>query len=227
MIPDIKDVDVVVAWYNENLDWLLTTVWSDTRIADYVVLYCKGPNDPPPEIAKRCKRIIKLDNVGREGHTYLYHIVHNYTGGLAANTVFLQGRVDDHIGVDAVLSFINNTKAFHAHHIGWIGWNDVINPINHYGVWLEKIQQKKLRQSQKYPHTYSWLTDAWGIRFPPHFSGSLPVVWGANFAVSRDNIRRIPVDVYEKIMNILGDHADPEEGHYQERTWAIIFSTSS
>jgi hypothetical protein len=72
--------EIVVARYNENLDWLKKIKKSkDLKIT----VYNKGKDDIDVPF-------IKLQNVGRESHTYLYHIINNYHH-LADQTIFCQG----------------------------------------------------------------------------------------------------------------------------------------
>jgi len=72
--------EIVVARYNENLDWLKKIKKSkDIKIT----VYNKGPDDIDVPF-------IQLPNVGRESHTYLYHIINNYDN-LADQTIFCQG----------------------------------------------------------------------------------------------------------------------------------------
>ena len=85
-------IEIVVARYNEDISWLYPYLDHDISI----ILYNKGQ-----DIDKLDSRIkeIKLPNIGREANTYLYHIVHNYDN-LKEITIFLQGRIDDHITID-------------------------------------------------------------------------------------------------------------------------------
>jgi len=72
--------EIVVARYNENLDWLKEIKKSkDIKIT----VYNKGKDDIDVPF-------IPLPNVGRESHTYLYHIINNYDN-LADQTIFCQG----------------------------------------------------------------------------------------------------------------------------------------
>jgi hypothetical protein len=72
--------EIVVARYKENLDWLKKIKKSkDIKIT----VYNKGPDDISINA-------IKLPNIGRESHTYLYHIINNYDN-LADQTIFCQG----------------------------------------------------------------------------------------------------------------------------------------
>jgi hypothetical protein len=74
-------VNIVVAKYNENVEWT-------KKLNHKVTIYDKS--DKPIEGS------IKLKNVGREGETFLYHIVNNYNN-LDDVTVFLQGNPFEHL----------------------------------------------------------------------------------------------------------------------------------
>lgn len=81
------DHTFVIAKYKEDVSW--------TRyLPGKVIIYNKGSpmsvSDPTGKI-----QIINLPNIGREGHTYLYHIIYNYTK-LSKRTTFLQGDPFDH-----------------------------------------------------------------------------------------------------------------------------------
>jgi len=68
-------VEVVLAHYNEDLGWT-------SAYKNILSIYSKSSEDSLPGR-------IHLPNVGREGHTFLYHIVNNYDN-LADWTVFSQ-----------------------------------------------------------------------------------------------------------------------------------------
>lgn len=74
-------VNFVVAKYNEDVEWC-------KGLNHKVTIYDKSKN--PIEGS------IKLKNVGREGETFLYHIVNNYHN-LDEVTVFLQGNPFEHL----------------------------------------------------------------------------------------------------------------------------------
>ena len=77
-------IRLVVAKYNEDISWI-------NKIKNHkITVYDKSENP--------LKYTIKLPNVGREGHTFLYHIVENYDN-LDDITVFLQGNPFEHIQV--------------------------------------------------------------------------------------------------------------------------------
>lgn len=80
-------IDLVVARYNEPLDWLaLFESQPDFRI----FVYNKGEPYTNPHAT-----VIDRPNSGREAETYLFHILHTYDS-LSPYTVFLQGNPFDH-----------------------------------------------------------------------------------------------------------------------------------
>jgi hypothetical protein len=87
-----KNLEVIVARYNENLDWV-------NELNYKVTIYNKNQNDVN---LFDCN----LPNVGREGHTFFNHIVCNYDN-LSDYTAFLQGKPDDHCR-----DFINEINNF-------------------------------------------------------------------------------------------------------------------
>jgi hypothetical protein len=73
-----SEVEIVLAHYDEEITW--SDAYKSVR-----TIYCKGPPNKRPH---GCHH---LENVGREGHTYLHHIVHNYDR-LSKWTVFTQAQ---------------------------------------------------------------------------------------------------------------------------------------
>jgi hypothetical protein len=89
--------EIVVARYNEDLSWLKKIPKSIK-----IIVYNKGlDNIDFPSI--------KLPNIGRESHTYLYHIIQNYNN-LSDQTIFCQG--DSIFHSPDFLNLIKNRKLF-------------------------------------------------------------------------------------------------------------------
>ena len=80
-----KNYEIVVAHYSEDLEWL-------KPYAKNTIVYHKWKEDKP---RLECKKRIKIDNIWREWHTYLYHIVNNYDN-LPEYTFFFQWWIEDH-----------------------------------------------------------------------------------------------------------------------------------
>jgi hypothetical protein len=98
--------EIVIARYNEDLSWLKKIPKSIK-----ITIYNKGIDDI--ENMKNLKNlkynIIKLPNIGRESHTYLYHIINNYDK-LADKTIFCQG--DSIFHSPGFLDLLKNIKLF-------------------------------------------------------------------------------------------------------------------
>lgn len=75
---DIQKHTIVIARYNEETSWALP-------YKDCVILYNKGQS-----ITHQFNNVISLVNIGREGDTYLRHIINNYDN-LSERVTFLQG----------------------------------------------------------------------------------------------------------------------------------------
>ena len=79
-----KSIEVVVVHYQDNLSWI--------KYIDHpIIVYNK--NDVVPKVD--VKKIVSLDNVGKESHAYIYHIIKNYYS-LPDITIFSQGWPFDH-----------------------------------------------------------------------------------------------------------------------------------
>lgn len=223
-----KTLEIVVARYNENLDWLKDIKKSkDIKIT----VYNKGNDDITVPF-------IPLPNIGRESHTYLYHIINNYEN-LADQTIFCQG--DSIFHSPGFIDLINNhTKDFEPIQpmSAWY-WREGEPP--HYlqnppkpitaetqNLWLgdapihvEYLDNYFVTQ---YPFHYTEnyflklitvVQKSYGIENPLKFNVErfrlkdvdlnylIPVCYAALFCVDRDVIRENSIDFYNNIMSIL------------------------
>lgn len=176
-------IGVVVARYKENIDWL-----SDLKHNIY--LYEKG------DVGNG----VKLINVGREAHTYLYHIVDKYNR-LEDFVVFLQGNPFDHgvINTDHINNLILENH--------FIPLNGVISGCI-YNESHGKIPYFCEEHGIDIKHTDI-------VRFTP----------GAQFVVSREKIKKNSLSFYEKLLNTMTiTNSNPNEAHIMERLWGYIFN---
>jgi hypothetical protein len=98
--------EIVIARYNEDLSWL-----KNIPKTIKITIYNKGINDIEnmKNLEKIKYNIIKLPNIGRESHTYLYHIINNYDN-LADKTIFCQG--DSIFHSPGFIDLLKNIKLF-------------------------------------------------------------------------------------------------------------------
>jgi Protein of unknown function (DUF3431) len=84
---DRHHIEIVLSRYNEDIGW--SNVYSSIR-----TIYDKSNETNVLPISTPGK-LIRLPNLGRESHTYLWHIVNNYNT-LADITVFSQASAPQH-----------------------------------------------------------------------------------------------------------------------------------
>lgn len=205
--------EFVIAHYKENLDWI-------TPIASHTHVYHKG-NDlhPPPLQLYAWKR---LPNVGRESHTYLYHIISHYES-LPEVTIFLQGdnghqscRFFTRPPMDYVydVKSMTSLKTTCKKPIPFMSWGR-IRFSSKWQIIMEKGEMRRARLA-----VADFFENLFGFRNP----SKVYFCEGGCFAATRDMIKKHPLDFYVKAISFVDDHPNPEEGHYFERLWPTMFS---
>ena len=206
------DKSLIIARYSEDLQWL--EEHKDFKI----IVYNKGK-----KLKKnRLFNIKDLENVGRESHTWLYHIIKNYNK-LDDINIFLQGKIDDLncMAYSDPNKYIKETiqQGFAASRYGLLGpfhwdWNvNIQNDKRYKTQWLNKeISRSKI-----------------GFRnFAKALFPQIPLFvatsYSGCFAVKKETILQHEVSFYENLLDILEKHKNPIEGHYMERLWCYIFT---
>jgi hypothetical protein len=206
-----KDVEYVVALYEEDPSWLLP-------ISSNCHIYHKGCSYIDPEVYGS---YTKLKNVGRESHSYLYHIVSNYDI-LANTTLFTQGKITDHVQanpLDFIQVLMSDAKLY--------GHSQ--NAFDH------NVDMMSALPSFKLAHVYKELKDS-GTNFGGWMGATMRacsrrynkqkrVKWYMNgiFALDKKTILSHPKTFYIGLLAQLDEHVNPEVGHYFERAWYEIF----
>ena len=241
--PDTRPLDIVIAHYNESLTWL-------SSYSDCVSVYSKGQPPPNPGVFREAK---PLPNVGRESHSYLYHILNNYDN-LADVTLFLQGDINEvndgtPAHTDLTLEEIVG-KAKSLADLPELLTSDSVQTQNQPqggilplgkmntfadwdGVkylpgWVQRrgktLQHSKYTPEQFWNYIINGTADKHDARW---INPPTQIKWtqGALFAVTRQTIQRRPRVVYQRAYEYFDSLAkvNPEEGHYMERFWLSIF----
>ncbi|KAI4205504.1 MAG: hypothetical protein LQ350_000283 [Teloschistes chrysophthalmus] len=212
------EFEIVVAHYNEDISWL-------AKHSSECCVYTKGPakNSPDPPFT-----FTPLPNIGREGHTFLYHIVNHYDDQ-ADVTLFVQGRIDDHVDLSvdemkakSLAASIGQVCTFpfreleHFDHWEGIPWEEYPCWQRWSSMETAKMKETPLQYFQKYISESERIPAAVG--FAP----------GAIFAVRKETIQQHSKAYFERLLEkmFLGDmaHVNPETGHYMERFWLAMFN---
>lgn len=206
---------VIIAYYNENIDWIsnINTNYSE------VYLYNKSGKmlNINPNI-----NVIELPNIGRESHTYLYHIINNYSN-LPNECIFLQGNPFDHsIPEEELFKIINNAN----------NSTEKFIYLTKFKLFLEKNQDLTFKEHgflhgfwQNEHNLSSSIVKIYNELYPNFISTLFGQ--GALFLVNKENIYKNSLEFYKKCLNILLNSenlTDPLEGHAFERLWYYIFN---
>ena len=209
------DVCLIISRFDEDLDWL-------KKYSNYkVIIYNKG-NEINYDYFKN---IIKLENVGRESHTWLHHIVSNYNN-LNEINIFLQGRIDDlgcmvYKDLEQYIRKIDRF-GFSASRYGLLGplhWSrnvGIENDKRYKKAWINKEISRSEIGFRKFSKNI--LPDI------PYF---VSTSYGGCFAVKKEKIYRHNIEFYKYLLNILNKNKNPIEGHYLERLWCYIFTKNA
>ena len=206
---------LIISRYKEDISWL-----SNHKEFD-VFIYNKGPKIRDCEFQK----IINLKNVGRESHTWIYHIISNYDN-LSDNNIFLQGSLDDlncmaYKQPSDYIKFIDK-YGFVASRYGILGpfhWTRNIG-IENNPKYKNDWESKKISRSEI------------GFRkFAKKLFPKIPLFvstsYGGCFAVKKESIRKYNISFYKNLLTFLNYHINPIEGHYMERLWCYMFTKNA
>lgn len=200
---------IVVARYNENVDWL-------KKERKNCVIYNKGKH-------LRLKNEIQCPNKGRESETYLRYIIENYNE-LPDIIVFTQGKIQDHLGKDDINILLNlknqanlhnKSQLFLEHYKSYINWD--FDPMWNYknGNWYLKDNYKNNEKKL----FINWFQENIQSIYP----NPIRVYKNGIFAVKKEYILKHPIKYYIQLRDELTHHDNPAEGHFFERSWYYIF----
>tara|TARA_B100000989_G_C19516628_1_gene461995 strand:+ start:1639 stop:2334 length:696 start_codon:yes stop_codon:yes gene_type:complete len=203
---------LIISRYSEDISWL-------EKFPDFkITIYNKGKELSNSKFYK----IVNLPNVGRESHTWIYHIVKNYNN-LEDVTIFFQGRIDD-LGCMVYSNpkkYIQKVKkyGFAPSRYGMLGpyhwdWNVGIKDNPKYkDAWeRNKISKSKLgfREFSK--------------KLFPEIPIFVATSYGGCFAITKETIKKYDLKFYQNLLNLLKKSKNPIEGHYMERLWCYMFT---
>ncbi|MCJ1442248.1 MAG: hypothetical protein MMC23_002741 [Stictis urceolatum] len=175
-----------------------------------------------------CSQAVRLENFGRDCHTYLHHIVHNYDK-LAEITLFTQADPFDHAEKDVkienmiaksyeptcggVRPFSADLKSFEA----WAGMKWENNPKEE--GWMGKNGRPE--RSVLNPAEF-WMHITGEDDYPAR-------IWytpGAIFAVERGAVHSRAKEVWQKALDYFNEkpNKNPEVGVFMERFWLPLLS---
>ena len=190
---------VIIARYQEDVSW--------ANGVPNCIIYNKSDS-----LLNTIHPVIKLPNIGREGHTYLHHIITNYDN-LDDHIIFLQGNPFDHSSnLEDKLKSIDKRiyNEYQTISFEYISQNIISSNIERCptDITLNLIP------------TYETI---FGISKTNH-----PFIFGAGaqFIVSKETIHSRSKSFYENMIKLLDYDINPYEGFVIERFWNMVFTHS-
>jgi hypothetical protein len=216
----LKTVEIVVARYNEDLEWLKHHPFNEFD----VIIYNKGTNNNFYK-PKKLKYIQNLENVGKCDHTYLYHIIQKYDN-LCDITIFLPGSCNMETKIKKTKKMIYEIKhknaAIFLYHSKM---NNILTTI--YNFYLDNWETSFLKNRTGDVNRELELSKIrpFGRWYEYHFPEIKLkyITYGGIFSISRRDVHNNSKLFYKNLLDELSGSANPEVGHYIERSWYSIF----
>ena len=219
---NVRSFQVVVCRYKEDVKKMQ---WAEPYDC---VLYDRT-EEPLKSTDK--KRVVATPNIGRESHAFLTHIVTNYDK-LADVTLFSQA--DPTIGYCVPIHHYRDCASFRAVVVDvapgfplctrdvykrtgqqrGYGWVQFPSPWKH-----EWEAGSMLRTDLSMGDFFDNLVE----RERPE--GACVQCLHGMFSVTREVVHGRPKRFYQKLLDAIPEHSNPEIGHYFERAWPYIFRT--
>ena len=203
---------LIVSKYDKDVSWI-TQINDDVTINVY-----RKDNVEKNIMEKNNVKTYFLNNIGREMHTYFYHIVKNYHN-LSDYSFFVQDYPFDHWEdvIEVVNGDINNIKNRSALNFdGFYGYhfNTIKIPSEKGGI-MHTMEKSKHHgdgyiiscYSNGLPHdNHLNVDEVWDMLFDEPRPVLYEFIPGAHFCVSKEQIKLRPLYFYVKLLKILDEN---------------------
>lgn len=205
-----KDIDLVIAHFTESLCWINRL--NQNQILN-IYLYTKSDILIDPITFPVSIKQIFLSNIGREAHTYLYHIINNYDK-LPDYLFFLQGRPNLNIeSINRILCTDKQNQSYYSNNYRSVDewFLDDKNKI---------LKWKNINLLDTKLSFMDWFSKYIDIKIP-----KLPykIYFESNFFISKTYILSRPISYYQNLIKQLPTN-NTEAAHFLERSWYYIFN---
>ena len=217
---------LVLCRYNENVDWISNLQKDDIEI----FVYDKGED---LQLEQSNLKKIRLDNVGREAHAYVHHIVENYNN-LTDQIYFSQadpfapltGEQNSYIPnyIEEIRNQILKQKIENG--VKWIGRKSNNGLAMDYGSQIDNISGHPNPYKRSMNNIYESVFEK-----PCPFIQDYYI--GGFFFVEKNNIYLHTLNQYNKLLDILSYpeqkefdgfwKSNPFEAHLMEKMYGVIF----
>ena len=217
-------MECVITRYNEYINWIKFLPDEITKIT----VYNKGfndnlfnNNDPMNDSVLNKLNIKRMKNIGRMEHTIAHYIIENYDQlpevllFITAN-ILMNPEKGKYLGniTRNINKIKNNYKGFYSPRFKKVKNNyNYSFKIKENNINNELIDNDSKSEFKNFQEWKSVLIDNEDIHY---------VAYRSNFAVCRENIKNIPLKIYENILESLSTN-NLENSFFVERIWAHLF----
>ena len=215
-----ENQEIVIARYNENLNWINEEPFNRHPI----IIYNKNGNHNFTE-SPTIKKVVELPNVGREMHSYFYHIIENYDN-LADVTIFLPGSADLPHKFERSKQIVYNIEKTNGTVFSCM--KDVDYVKNNYDFQISEYLSTHSDNQEINKDVSMKLSEVrpFGKWFSTVFNNDEKndcISFNSIIGISRKTILQKPKSYYEELMKQVNNHQNPEAVHYLERSWYSVF----
>lgn len=218
---------LVVSHYNENLDWLNDI--DSSKIETYIVYHKLNNSNLSTYLDQEQldSNNIALANIGREAHTYLFHIINNYHN-LYDIEIFCQGNPFEHAFnfIETITNLDNDINFLQIGLFETIVDRDKIKEsvCNFNFNYLNNLVEKDPNWTRaNFFHIDSIYKDLFGEEMPK-ISYMKPY---AQFAVSKKCIHTHSLDTYKRLFEYFNDNINYNVmAWHMEYFWHLLFRES-
>lgn len=203
------NTQLILAWYKENIDWLHSVSGVD------IFLYNKG--DKSSTLPS-----YKLPNIGREAHTYIWHIVQNYNN-LAEILIFSQANPFPHCpNLSSLITRLTLEEMLldNRQNRDHCPYNfEVYFPLGKFWVydcWAPEGVFEIRRQEI--------IKELWRGLFKESLPLQFPTSYGAVFIVKREAILQWPLETYKWLLSKFDDRQYYITPWSMEYLWGRLFA---
>ena len=227
---DRLNTGLVIARYKENISWMhkinnFNEIFIYNKFKNYTDENEDLKTTSPSAhlkivhqngIIKKKTKKYRVPNVGRESHTYLYHIVHNYDN-LNDYTLFCQGNPLDHsnnlielcnVQINYMLDKVDQENIYFLGNTGYEGVN---------GIYAPKWNLASIPIYYFFDLLFGERLDVYDI---------LKFYFGGQFVTSKKIIHSRPLSFYKFLLKLVSYDTNPIEAYILERFWQFIFDPS-
>jgi hypothetical protein len=218
-----NNIEIVIARYNEDLEWLKDEPFNKYQ---YIV-YNKGVNKDYFK-SEKFKNEVELENVGRETHTYLTHIINNYDNGLANFTLFVPGSLELENRFERAKRLFNEVENNNSDLFACIMYDKPVKDVfNDFQIdnYLSSNQNNRslnndssIKVSDIRPYG-KWYENVYNNAN----SDSKCFTQNSMFGLTKNTILKKPKSYYMDLLNQVNEHNNHESVHYFERSWETVF----